>query len=316
MANIVSIKAEVNGETYDLTKPSSGTVWSKSVTAPAQTSGSNNSGQGPGVGTNAKGLGYYPVKITVTDDYGNVTVINTSTATLGESLKLKVLEKVAPVASITYPAQGASITSGKPTIRFMLTDSGSGVKPDTCYVVVDSGTPVKVTATVNGSEATATYTPTTPLSDGQHTIKVYGSDYDGNKSNEATATFKVDTTPPVLNITAPTEGQKFNKADITIVGTTNDALSSPVTVTVKLNDTDQGEVSVAENGAFTKAITLNRGNNVIVITATDASGLSSSVTRNVSFSDTLPVVDQITLVPNPADAGATVVISVTVKESS
>lgn len=315
MAKIVSVKAEVNGETYDLTAPSSGSIWSKSVTAPAQTSGSNNAGKGPGVGTNASGLGYYPVKITVTDDYGNTTVINTSTATLGDSLKLKVLEKVAPVASITYPAQGASITSGKPTIKFKLTDSGSGVRPDSCYIVIDSGTAQKVTATVNGTEATASFTPSTALTDGQHTIKVYGSDYDGNKSNEATATFKVDTTPPILNITAPTDGQKFNKADINIVGTTNDALSSPVTIAVKLNDEDQGSVTVAENGAFTKGVTLAKGSNTIVITATDASGLTSSVTRTVSFSDTAPVVTAITLVPNPADAGASVVISVTVQET-
>ncbi len=316
MAKIVSVKAEVNGETYDLTAPTSGAVWSKSVTAPAQSSGSNNAGQGPGVGTNAQGLGYYPVKITVTDDYGNVTVINTSTATLGDSLKLKVLEKVAPVASITYPAQGASITSGKPTIKFQLTDSGSGVNPDSCYIVVDSGTAQKVTATVSGTTATATYTPSTALSDGQHTIKVYGSDFDGNKSNEATATFKVDTTPPVLNITAPTEGQKFNKSAINVVGTTNDALSSPVTVTIKLNDADQGTVTVAENGAFTKALTLAKGTNKIVITAEDASGLKSTVERTVYFSDSAPVVTAITLVPNPADAGASVVISVTVQESS
>lgn len=316
MAKIVSVKAEVNGTTFDLTEPSSGNVWSKSFSAPSQTSGSNNSGQGPGVGANAQGLGYYPVKITVTDDYGNVTVINTSTATLGDSLKLKVLEKTAPVASITYPAQGASITSGKPTIRFTITDSGSGVKPDSCYVVVDSGTPVKVDVTVSGAEATGSYVPATALSDGQHTIKVYGSDYDGNKSNEATATFKVDTTPPVLNVTAPADGAKFNVSAVNVVGTTNDALSSPVTIKITLNGADQGTVSVASNGAFSKGVTLAKGSNAIVVTATDASGLTSSVTRTVYFSDTAPVVKTITLVPNPADAGASVVISVTVEEAS
>ena len=68
MATIVSIVAKCNGQTYDLTAPTSGSTWSKSFAAPNATSGSNNAGQGPGVGANASGLGYYPVEITITDD--------------------------------------------------------------------------------------------------------------------------------------------------------------------------------------------------------------------------------------------------------
>ena len=142
MADIVSIIAEVNGQTYDLTKPSTGNVWTKSFSAPNESSGSNNSGQGPGIGAAAQGLGYYPVKVTVTDAYGNSTVITTSTATLGDFLKLKVLEKTAPVATITYPATGGTINNAKPEIAFNLTDSGSGINGSEVYIKIDSGEPV------------------------------------------------------------------------------------------------------------------------------------------------------------------------------
>ena len=314
MADIVSIIAEVNGQTYDLTKPSTGNVWTKSFSAPNESSGSNNSGQGPGIGAAAQGLGYYPVKVTVKDAYGNSTVITTSTATLGDFLKLKVLEKTSPVATISYPATGGTINNAKPEITFNLTDSGSGINGSEVYIKIDSGEPVKVTSSVEGATATGTYTPVTALAEGSHTIVVYGYDYDGNKSNEASSTFKVDTTPPVLNVTAPAEGLKVNTTSGTVTGTTNDTTSKPVTITITVNNVDQGPVTVESSGAFTKAISYVEGANVVIIKATDSSGLVTSVTRNVEVNTTAPVVTAIALVPNPADGGATVAISVTVQE--
>ena len=314
MADIVSIIAEVNGQTYDLTKPSTGNVWTKSFSAPNESSGSNNNGQGPGIGANAQGLGYYPVKVTVTDAFGNSTVITTSTATLGDFLKLKVLEKTPPVSSISYPATGGTINNAKPAIEFQLTDSGSGINGAEVYLKIDDNDAVKVTASVEGTTATGTYTPATALSEGSHTIVVYGYDYDGNKSNEASSTFTVDTTPPVLNITAPAEGLKVNTTSGPVTGTTNDVTSKPVTVTITVNGTDQGTVTVESSGVFTKTISYVEGENTVIIKATDSSGLTTTVTRHVSVNTTAPVVTAIALVPNPADGGATVAISVTVQE--
>lgn len=314
MADIVSIVAEVNGQTFDLLKPSSGNVWTKSFTAPSQSSGSNNNGQGPGVGANAQGLGYYPVKITVTDAYGNKTVVNSSTASLGTSLQLKVVEQTAPVASITYPATGATINNAKPAISFKISDSGSGVNGTETYIEIDGGAPTKITSTVEGTTATGTYTPGTALSEGQHSIKVYGYDYDGNKSNEVTSSFTVDTQPPVINITAPADNLKTNSTNGTVTGSTNDVTSKPVTVTITVNGTDQGPVTVQSNGSFSKDITYASGTNTVKIVAEDSSGLKSEATRMVYVNTTAPEIVEITLNPNPSDVGGSVLISVTVKE--
>jgi hypothetical protein len=119
--------------------------------------------------------------------------------------------------------------------------------------------------------------------------------------------------PPTLNITAPTNELVTNSGSLVVRGTTNDATSSPVTVKMTLNNTDQGTVSVDTSGTFTKTLTLVNGVNTIVITATDAAGKSSSVTRAVTLDTSKPVVKSATINPNPVDAGATMVITVVVE---
>ena len=52
--------------------------------------------------------------------------------------------------------------------------------------------------------------------------------------------------------------------------------------------------------------------NVIVVTATDGAGKTSTVTRNVYCNTIAPVISEVTIEPNPVDAGATYVITVTV----
>ena len=51
----------------------------------------------------------------------------------------------------------------------------------------------------------------------------------------------------------------------------------------------------------------------IVITATDAAGKVSTVTRNVTLDTSVPVVKSATITPNPVDAGATMVIAVEIE---
>ena len=48
------------------------------------------------------------------------------------------------------------------------------------------------------------------------------------------------------------------------------------------------------------------------VTATDAAGKTSSVTRTVTLDTSVPQITAATITPNPVDAGATMVISVTI----
>lgn len=248
---------------------------------------------------------YYPVTVKATDEAGNVTSIDNTDGTLGNKLRLVVKEKNAPTLSFISPGAGAFVKTNKPTITWKVTDDDSGVNPDTIAITVD-GTKVTtdITKTAIAGGYQCSYVPT--LSDGSHTIKIDATDFDGNAGVQKTVAFKVDTTPPALNITSPNEGLITNNANITVKGTTNDVTSSPVTV--KVNGT---AVSVSSTGEISYPMKLaTEGKNVLEITATDSAGQTSKVTRTVYLDTKAPVIQEVILTPSTVDGGATFTIKV------
>ena len=297
---ISSVRAQINGTWHTLTLSGTNT-YTATITAPGSTS-FNRTG------------GYYDVTVEATNTAGTVTTQNASGLA---ALKLVVREKVAPVITIVSPTSGASVTNNKQPVTFTVVDEsgGSGVKLSSIVVKQDgtaaASSTIVSTAITNGYSVT--YTPATALSDGSHTVIITASDNDGNAATQKSTTYKVDTVPPTLNITAPANELVTNSSSLVVRGTTNDATSSPVTVKMTLNNTDQGSVTVGTDGTFTKTLTLANGVNTIVITATDSAGKASSVTRAVTLDTSKPVVKSATITPNPVDAGATMVISVVVE---
>lgn len=302
---VKTVQAIINGVTTTLTLNTSTNKWEATVTAPSTSSYNNNDGH------------YYPVTVKATDEAGNVTTKNDTDATLGASLQLRVKEKTAPVIVITYPTASALIINNKPAIKWKVTDNDSGVNPDTIGITIDSGSKVTgsaITKTAITGGYECTYTSTAALADGSHTIKIDASDYDGNAAAQKSVTFKVDTVPPTLSITAPANGLITNKSACTVTGTTNDVTSSPVTVTVKLNGGAAEAVTVNDDGSFSKALTLAAGANTITVVATDSAGKSTTVTRTVTLDTTAPTIKSVTITPNPVDCGKTYVISVEVTD--
>lgn len=299
---VKTVQTTINGQTYTLTLNSSTGKYEATITAPSKSS-YNQSGH------------YYGVTVKATDDAGNTSSKDAADSTLGSSLQLKVREKVAPTLAITSPTAGSYIINSKPTITFTVTDDDSGVNPATIGITIDSGS--KVTgdaitkkAITGGYECT--YTPTSALSDGSHTIKIDASDNDGNAATQKSVTFKVDTVPPTLSVTSPADGLVTNQAALTVKGTTNDVTSSPVKVTIKLNSGTAESVTVGADGSFSKALTLAAGTNTITVVATDSAGKTTTVTRTVKLDTSAPVIKSVTLNPNPVDAGKTFIISVEV----
>lgn len=297
-----SVKAILNGTEYALTlNPVSG-KYEANIIAPATTSW---------LQENHK----YGITVIAEDTAGNQTTKDRTDATLGANLMIRVLEKTKPTVNIISPSSGARVITSKPTIKFTLTDAHSGIDFNTLSFKIDgtnhvAGSLTKTNIT-NGYECT--YIPPVALSENSHTITISVADNDGNASTVASSNFVVDTVPPALNITTPSNNLITKTAALTIQGTTNDTVSTPVVVTVKLNGVDQGAVNVV-NGAFSKEITLSEGSNTIVITATDAAGLESSVTRTVTLDTVAPVIKSVNLSANPVDAGSTFVITVEVED--
>ena len=227
---IKQVRAQVNGQWYVLTLQANG-KYEASITAPGATSFNQ-----PG--------GYYNVTVEAENTAGTKGTADASTI---NGLKLYVKERVAPVITILSPSSGAHVTNNKQPVVFTITDEagGSGVKLDSVVVKLD-GTPVsagEVTHSAISNGYSFTYTPAQAIGDGSHTVTVDATDNDGNAAAQKSTTFKVDTIPPALNVTSPTEGMITSTAALTVSGTTNDATSSPVTVTISLNGADQGVVT-------------------------------------------------------------------------
>lgn len=292
---ISKVRVQINGTWHTLTS-TDGKNYTATITAPGSTS-YNNEG------------GYYDVTVEATNTAGSIT---TQTASGLAGLKLYVREKVPPVIAIITPSAGAYVTNNKQTIVFTVTDEsgGSGVNFDSVKVKLD-GTEVSGVGRVSTNQFS--YTPATALSDGSHTVTINASDNDGNAATAKSITFKVDTVPPTLNISAPANDLVTNTASVVVRGNTNDASSSPVTVKITLGGADQGSVTVASDGTFTKTITLKEGANTIAVTATDSAGKSSTVSRSVTLDTSKPVVKSAVITPNPVDAGASMVITVVVE---
>ena len=295
---IQTVQANVNGTWHNLTYNPENQRWEATITAPGATSFNQ-----PG--------GYYNVQVRATNTAGTQGTADGSTL---PGLQLIVKETVAPVITITSPSNGARVTNSNQPVTFTVIDEagGSGIDLESVVVKLDgsavSAGEVTHSAVTNGYSFT--YTPASPMGDGSHTVTVDASDNDGNAAAQKSTTFIVDTVAPSLNVTSPTDGLVTNNASITVTGTTNDATSSPVTVTVQLNSQDQGAVTVGSDGSFSKAITLANGANVIVVTSTDQAGKSTSVTINVTLDTSVPQIVSATITPNPVDAGETMVISV------
>ncbi|WP_309087227.1 Ig-like domain-containing protein [Domibacillus sp.] len=293
---IQTVTATLNGQTYTLTYNGTTGKYEATITAPSITSYNQDGG-------------YYPVTVTATDQAGNSTTQDsTNTAN-----RLVVKEKVPPVISALSPAASARITTAAPTITGTLKDetNGSGVDTSSFVLKVDG---------VAINNANVTFTPITGgfnfsytasgLAQGAHTYTVDVKDNDGNAATQQSVSFTVDTVAPTLNVTAPTNNLITNQTNFTVTGTTSDATSNPTTVTITVNGTDAGAVTVS-SGAFSKAVTLRAGSNSIVVKARDSAGLETTVTRAVTLDTVAPTITGIELIPNPVDAGATFIIKVT-----
>lgn len=302
---IQTVKVIVDGQEHTLTYNDDTGKWTASLLAPDKSS-YNEDGH------------YYDVTVKATDDAGNTGEASASTeGEIGEALRLVVKEHNKPTIAITAPGADALITNNTPEIKVQLRDDDSGINITTLSLKIDSKTAVGNTSpgmSVQEAEGgyDITYTPQEALGDGAHTITVNVSDNDGNAANTVTRSITVDTTPPTLDVTSPQDNFVTNKTDLTVSGTTSDVTSGPVTITINLNQVDQGAVTVESSGTWSKAVTLQEGENTIVVTATDRAGKTTAITRTVTLNTTAPKITKVEITPNPVDAGATYTISVTV----
>lgn len=292
---IASVKATFNGQQYTLTYNSSTGLYEATIPAPNYSSWPQLDHK-------------YGIVLTATDNAGNSTVIDRNNAQFGSELAIRVKETVAPTITPTSPSAGANVLVNNPPLEFNVSDNDSGIDWNTLKAYVD-GTQltgaITHTAISGGYKCTATLAST--LTDGDHTIKYTVSDNDGNAATQQFS-IHVDTVPPSLNVTSPSDGLITNQASLHVIGNASDISSPPVTVAITVNDVSQGAVTLAANGDFDKVVTLNAANNTVKIVATDASGRTTTITRSIVLDQTPPEFISVVVDPNMLDAGQTFVV--------
>ena len=149
-----------------------------------------------------------------------------------------------------------------------------------------SGTQIAGTMSNNGISR-ITFTPSALLSDGEYTAIVVPIDVAGNIGNAVMSTFKIDSNVPRIIIDQPSETLLYtNSPALTFAGRMEASAGKTLVerkVSHNLNPIDVPDV-------FSIMLSLTEGDNSIVASAKDDTGLSASVSRIVKLDTILPTI--------------------------
>jgi len=154
--------------------------------------------------------------------------------------------------------------------------------------------------------------PLSGLSEGPHSIIVYGNDTAGNMGNSGVIYFSVDTTPPTITILSPEEGSISNTKNVLLEFTVDEEVSwMGFSLDGALNETIDGNYTMPG---------LDKGSHNVVVYANDtANNMGSSVTINFSVQieeDTIPPVITILSPENVTYSTSSVDLNFTVNEET
>jgi len=194
-----------------------------------------------------------------------------------------------PAVTITTPADSSATTDSTPPIT-------GTTNPNITVIVKMDGVPID-TLTSDGSGNWSTNQPT-PLSDGWHTVSVTVIDHAGDTATDANI-FRVDTTPPPVDVVTPANGSVTNDNTPTITGTTDPFL----TVIVKMDGTPIDTVTADSSGNWStvQPTALTEGAHAVSATVSDSLGNTATDTNNFTVDTIAPAVNIVT----PPDGSTT-----------
>ncbi|VAX36613.1 T1SS secreted agglutinin RTX, partial [hydrothermal vent metagenome] len=222
--------------------------------------------------------GTHTLNISITDVAGNV----------GTGLITFTTDTSPPVFSNVVPVNGSTVTTNVPVISGDLSDNVSGIDTDSFQILIDG---VDVTLADTATETNFSFTPSTPLSNGNHTVLLRVEDIAGNLT-EITFSFNVlvDFVPPTISNIQPLNGSTLNTDTPTISATFSDDMSgiNIANTQILLDNVDvTTQANATETGFSFVATSLSDGSHTLSISITDGNG--NPAATNVTFSiDTTP----------------------------
>ncbi len=125
-----------------------------------------------------------------------------------------------PVASDEFPTNNSYTNNSTTSVYVNITDSGSGLNLSSIEMSINDNPVIFTNVSINNGYKIENIT-STPYDEGIVTVSINASD---NASNSLTYnwSFTIDTTPPFINITYPTEGRVINTSTPNLNVTTNE----------------------------------------------------------------------------------------------
>jgi len=187
-----------------------------------------------------------------------------------------VLHAVDAAGNASDTAYAVTVRSKSPVVT--ISENGAPMVSGTTYnrivtpVISANATDDTVTAQLNG----AAFTSGTAVSnDGNYTLNATATDPVGHTAN-ASVTFTIDRTPPVVRITSPADGATIDAASVPVT------VNAPDAVSIVIN----GVAATGSGGNFTATVPLDGGSNLIVASGADAAGNRGSAQITVNRAGT------------------------------
>ena len=201
-----------------------------------------------------------------------------------------LLDTKAPAIAITAPVNGLFLNAATVTV--------TGNSDDPTARITVTSTPLGrgdgIAATITGLTFSAA---AVPLAEGSNTITVTAVDPAGNQTL-ATVSVTLDTSLPVVTISAPVNGSFINNKNVTVSGTISEQLTAL---------TANGQSVTPAGLAFSTTVTLKEGANSILLEATDRAGNRGTASLTVTLDSTPPVAPLLNPITTPTRTATTVV---------
>lgn len=189
-----------------------------------------------------------------------------------------IVDTTPPLLEILLPDEGSILNQSLFAFRWTCDDPTTGVGK--VEFMLDSG---------SWQDATGIESVATALVDGEHNVTIRAFDIAGN-CVMVTRTFIIDTQPPLVIFTSPTEGSRVNSTSITVEWEVEDTLADMVVFNISI---DGGVwIDAGANASFLVQLG-TEGGHVIVVRATDGAGHSGEFSLNVTVDTVNPAITSI-----------------------
>lgn len=222
--------------------------------------------------------------------------------------------RIVPSVVIESPAEGAITSVARPAFALAYGATCSGIP---CGFAGDFHSGSRLTAllgttdlaslfTYDPSTGKATFTPASPIGDGDHLLTARVTDRFGTSSATAERRFTIDTIAPAILAVSPPDGSVHSTPAVTITGGTSEF----ATITLA----GDGIAASTSGTGFSFPVVLKPGQNLMALSATDRAGNRSQVPLRLDLDDTPPAFTSLSPASGSTVSGAALSITGNVSE--